>query len=207
MSDIDLTAPEVQAAITAAIDKATAPLLAKRDELLGEVKKLRKNTEIDPAELEKVEAERDSLKTALSEANKAAKTAGKLAEDATKRAEAAEGSSKQLLIDNAMSEALAKANVTDPVYRKAAQAMFRGQAEVGKDNAVLVGDKSLADFFAEWAGGDEGKRFVAAPDMSGSGAQQSGKPAPSGSKHGMSPGAKAEFIGKHGADAYANLQD
>ncbi|WP_425592675.1 hypothetical protein, partial [Caldimonas thermodepolymerans] len=70
MSDIDLSAPEVQEAIKAAVEKATAPLIAKRDELLGEVKKLRRNAEIDPADLEKVEAERDQLKQQLAEAQR-----------------------------------------------------------------------------------------------------------------------------------------
>lgn len=174
MSDIDLTAPEVQAAISAAVEKATAPLLAKRDELLGEVKKLRKNAEIDPADLERVEAERDDLRTQLAEANKAAKAAQKAADEATKRAEAADGSVTKLLADNALGEALAKAGITNPVHQKAVKAMFAGDVQViadGDAKVAKIGDKSVSDALTEWAGTDEGKHFVTAPDVSGGGSQ------------------------------------
>lgn len=174
MTDIDLTAPEVQAAITAAVEKATAPLLAKRDELLGEVKKLRKNAEIDPADLERVEAERDDLRQKLSEAQKAAKKAATDAEAAIKRAEAADGSVTKLLADNALGEALAKAGITNPVHQKAVKAMFAGDVQVvadGESKVAKIGDKSVVDALTEWAGTDEGKHFVAAPDISGGGSQ------------------------------------
>lgn len=174
MTDIDLSAPEVQAAISAAVEKATAPLLAKRDELLGEVKKLRKNAEIDPADLERVEAERDELRQQLAESNRAAKAAIKAAEEAAKRAEAAEGSTTRLLADNALVEALAKAGITNPVHQKAVKAMFAGDVQVvadGDARVAKIGDKSVVDALTEWAGTDEGKHFVAAPDISGGGSQ------------------------------------
>lgn len=174
MSDIDLTAPEVQAAITAAVEKATAPLLAKRDELLGEVKKLRKNAEIDPADLERVEAERDELRAQLADANKAAKAAAKAVEEANKRAEAAEGSTTKLLADNALVEALSKAGITNPVHQKAVKAMFAGDVQVvadGDSKVARIGDKSVVDALTEWAATDEGKHFVAAPDITGGGSQ------------------------------------
>lgn len=177
MSDsVDLTAPEVQAAINAAVEKATAPLLAKRDELLGEVKKLRKNAEIDPADLERVEAERDDLRAKLADAQKAAKKATTDAEAAIKRAEAAEGASTKLLADNALSEALAKAGITNPVHQKAVKAMFANDVKVSEDGdakVAKIGDKSVLDALTEWAGTDEGKYFVAAPDISGGGSQGS----------------------------------
>lgn len=186
MSDgtLDLNAPEVQSAIKAAVEKATAPLLAKRDELLGEVKKLRKQTDIDPAELEKVESERDELKAQLAEANRTAKSATKAAEEATKKAEAADSSMAKLLVDNGMSEALAKAGVTNPTYQKAARAMLAGQATLvadGDTKVIKIGDKPLSDFVAEWAKGDEGKAFVAATPTSGDGAHN-GRPATTTSK-------------------------
>jgi alanyl-tRNA synthetase len=174
VSDLDLSAPEVQAAITAAVEKATAPLIAKRDELLGEVKKLRKNAEIDPADLERVEAERDELKQQLAEANKTAKQAAKDAEAAAKRAEAAEGGMTKLLVDNGLSEALAKAGVTNPVHQKAAKALLRDQVGVvaeGGQRTVKVGDKALTDFITEWASSDEGKHFVTAHETTGGGSQ------------------------------------
>lgn len=184
MSDIDLTAPEVQAAISAAVEKATAPLLAKRDELLGEVKKLRKNAEIDPADLERVEAERDELRAQLADATKAAKAAAKAVEEANKRAEAAEGSTTKLLADNALVEALSKAGITNPVHQKAVKAMFAGDVQVvadGDSKVARIGDKSVVDALTEWAATDEGKHFVAAPDITGGGSQGGhAKPNPSG---------------------------
>jgi small-conductance mechanosensitive channel len=176
VSDIDLSAPEVQAAISAAVEKATAPLVAKRDELLGEVKKLRKNAEIDPADLERVENERDQLKQQLAEATKATKQATKQAEDAAKKLADAEGFTQKLLVDNGLSDALAKAGVTNPVHIKAAKAMLASQVQVAEDNGTKVarmGDKALADAIAEWAGSDEGKHFVAPVTTSGDGAHGS----------------------------------
>lgn len=172
MSDIDLSAPEVQAAINAAVEKATAPLIAKRDELLGEVKKLRKNSEIDPADLEKVEAERDQYKTQLAELTK---THGKTAKDleaAMKRAEQAEGATTSLLVDNGLNDALIKNGVTNPVHQKAAKALLSGQVQIvadGESRVAKVGDKTLGDFVTEWAAGDEGKHFVTAHEASGGG--------------------------------------
>lgn len=174
MSDIDFDSPEVKAAIDAAVEKATAPLLAKRDELLGEVKKLRKGQQIDPADLERVENERDEIKAALAEANKAAKKAATEAEAARKALTDAEGFTTKLLVDNGLGEALAKAGVTNPVHVKAAKAMLAGQVQItaeGDQKVAKLGDKALAEAIAEWAGGDEGKHFVTAPDTSGGGSQ------------------------------------
>jgi hypothetical protein len=176
VSDIDLSAPEVQAAITAAVEKATAPLIAKRDELLGEVKKLRKGRDIDPADVEKLESQIDELRSQLNDANRAAKQAGKQAEEATKKLADAEGFTQKLLVDNGLSEALAKAGVTNPVHIKAAKAMLASQVQIADDNGAKVarmGDKALADAIAEWAGSDEGKHFVAPVTTSGDGAHGS----------------------------------
>lgn len=176
MSEIDLSSPEVIAAIEAAVEKATGPLLAKRDELLGEVKKLRKGQQLDPADLERVESERDEARAALSDANKAAKAATKAADEAVKKLADAEGYTTKLLVDNGLADALAKAGVTNPVHQKAVKAMLASQVSVVADGDVRVpkvGDKALADFITEWAGSDEGKHFVTAPDAQGMGSKDS----------------------------------
>ena len=178
MSDIDLSAPEVRAAIEAAVEKATAPLVAKRDELLGEVRKLRKGAEIDPAELERVEAERDELKAKLSAADKALGKATKDLEAATKRAEDTDAAFSNSLKDAALTEALTKAGV--PVAMLGAvKAYHAGKLQVADDNGTRVikaGDKALGDFITEWAASDEGKHFIAAPDTSGGGAHNGRTP-------------------------------
>lgn len=173
MSDIDLTSPEVKAAIEAAVEKATTPLVAKRDELLGEVKKLRASTGITPADIEKVEAERDELKAKLAEANKVASKATKEAEAALKKASEIDSNYTRTLTDAALTEALAKAGVTQPVHIKAAKAMLAGQLQAVDENGARVvkaGDKALADFITEWAGSEEGQFFVASSGAHGDGA-------------------------------------
>lgn len=173
MSDIDLNAPEVRAAIEAATEKAVEAVKAKNAELVAEVRKLRKNSEIDPAELEKVEAERDQLKQQLTEATKAAKKAQSDLEAATKRATDIDSAYSNTLKDAALSQALAKAGVTDPVYIEAAKALLGNGVQVvdadGK-RVVKAGEVDLDKHITEWASSDAGKRFVSAPDTNGGGA-------------------------------------
>lgn len=169
----DANDPEVKAAIQAAVDAATAPLVAKRDELLGEVKKLRKSAEISPDQLAAVEAERDKLQADLTAAQKQVKDATKAAETATKQLEAETGFTQKLLVDNGLVSELTKHGVTNPVHLKAAQALLRGNVQIaidGENRVAKVGDKALADFVKEWASGDEGKHFVAAQQNTGGGA-------------------------------------
>lgn len=183
MTVIDLSTPEGKAALAAEIEKATGPLLEKRDELLGEVKKLRKGQQIDPAELERVEAERDTFKQQATEAQKLAKKAIADADAATKKATDLEGSFNNTLRDAQLTEALTKAGVTNPVHLKYAKAELAGKLQVvadGDARVVKAGDKELGAYITEWAGSDEGKHFVAAPASSGGGAHNSGhQPAPS----------------------------
>lgn len=115
----------------------------------------------------------ESQKASLAEAQKAAKKATTEAEKATKALADAEGFTQRLLVDNGLSDALTKAGVTNPVHLKAAKALLSGQVQIvadGDSKVAKVGEKALADFIGEWAKGDEGKFFVAAPNNSGGGA-------------------------------------
>lgn len=170
---VDLTDPEVKDAIAAAVKEATDGLSKKRDELLAELKAARKGQAIDPVEIEKRDAQIDELQGKLTVAEKAAKTATTEAEKARKSAESESAYVQRLLVDNGLSEALAKAGVTNPVHQKAAKAMLAGQVQItteGDVRAAKVGDKALTDYVSEWAKGDEGKFFVAAPNNTGGGA-------------------------------------
>lgn len=174
MEPIDLNSPEVKAAIKAAVDDATEGLARKRDELLGEVKQLKKGRSIDPADVEKLEGELDTLRSQLTDAQKAAKKAQDGEAKAIKARDDSEGAVSKLLVDNGLTDALAKNGVNNPALVKAAKAMFATQAQVADDNGskvARIGDKSLADAIAEWAGTDEGKHFVTAHDASGGGSQ------------------------------------
>jgi len=172
MADIDLNDPSVKEAIKAAVDEATAGLLKKRDELLGEVKKLRKNSEIDPEDYQRLKDENEELQGKVTEANKAVKKASEDAQKALKQAEAEGSAVRQLLVENGLNEALTKAGVK-PEYLKAAKAMFAKDVQVvqdGENRVAKVGDKALTEFVTSWAQSDEGKHFVSAPANSGGGA-------------------------------------
>lgn len=170
-----------QADIDKAIADAKTGLEAKNTELLDEVKKikaeLRKTQEINPADLERLEAENEKLKADLTAAQKQAKDATTAAEKATKALEAESGFTHKLLVENGLREQLAANNVTDPIYQKAAMAMLASGVQIaaeGDTRVAKVGDKALADFVKEWAGTDEGKRLVSAPNNSGGGAPGGG---------------------------------
>lgn len=170
---IDLNAPEVQEAIQKAIKEATDGLARKNSELLAELKEARKGKTINPEDVEKLESRIEELQGQLTEAQKTAKAAIKEAETSKKALADAEGSMTRMLVDNGLTDALAKAGVTNPVHLKAAKALLAAQVQVvpdGDKKVVKVGDKALADFIGEWAKGDEGKFFVAAPQNTGGGA-------------------------------------
>jgi alanyl-tRNA synthetase len=172
---IDLSAPEVQDAIKAAIEKATEGLSNKNRELLAELKEARKGREVKPEDVEKLESTIDNLKEQLAEQTKTAKQAAKDAEKATKQLADAQAATDRLIVDSGLTDALVKAGVTSPVHQKAAKAILReaGISVVAEGDLKVakVGEKALGDFITEWAGGDEGKHFVSAPDTHGGGAQ------------------------------------
>jgi len=173
---IDLNSPTIKQAIQDAVNEATKGLIAKRDELLNEVKKLRKDSQIDPADYQRLKDENDQLTDKLNETTKAAKAAQTEAEKERKLRESESVYVQKLLIDNGLSEALSKVGVK-PELSKAAKALFAGQAQVkvdGDNRSALIGDKPLADFISEWSKSDEGKHFVLAQTNSGGGAQGGG---------------------------------
>lgn len=170
--------PELRAALKTAVDEAveaaTTGLASKNKQLLTELKEARKGREIDPAEIEKLEAKIDTLDTELKAAQKAAKDSAKMVETATKTLETEKRFTQKLLIDNGLVSELTKHGITNAVHLKAAQAMLRNGVEIvadGDNRTAKVGDKTLTDFVKEWAAGDEGKHFVSAPGNSGGGAQ------------------------------------
>lgn len=176
---IDLSSPEAKEAIKAAVEEATSALASKNRELLTELKEARKGKQVSPEEVEKLQSHIDDLTSNLTEAQKQAKAASKEAETARKQLQDAEGYTQRLLVDNGLTDALAKAGVTNPAHMKAVKAMLSGQVQVvakGDQKIAKVGDKALGDFVGEWAKGDEGKFFVSAPNNSG-GSAGGGSPA------------------------------
>ena len=207
MSDTDLTAPEVQDAIKAAVEDAVTGLKANNSKLIEELRQARKGKTIDPADVEKLEDQIEALKADNGKLAKEAKKATADAEAANKRATDAEGFTSKLLVDNGLTDALVKAGVTNPVHQKAAKAMLAGQVQITDDNGAKVpklGDKALAEAITEWAGTDEGKFFVTAPDANGGGAGNHGanKGAPAGDMGGDKAArlARAEQLLKQNAE-------
>ena len=199
--------PEQKAEVTRLIEEATSGLVAKRDELLTEVKTLRKGRAIDPADIEKLEGEIDRLSGENKELAKSVKVSAKLAEDANKALQQESGFTSSLLIDQGLTSALTANGITNPALLKGALAMLKSQgAQVvidGDKRVARLGDKALADAVKEFAASDEGKHFVSAKQNSGGGAQGGGGTTTSNTMtragfEAMSPGAKSEFSKKGG---------
>lgn len=178
----DANDPETKEALAAAIAEAVGKLESKNRELLTELRKAKKGAEVDPADVERLEAELDAARTQLADANKALKTATKQAEDDRKALEGERGFVSSLLVDNGLTAALTEAGVKNPAHLKAAAALLKSSAkvEVAADDTgarrALVDGKPLGDFVKTWAASDDGKAFVAAPANSGGGAAGGTKP-------------------------------
>jgi len=169
--------PDTKAALKTAVEEAitdaTAKLDAKNKELIAELREAKKGKTIDPAEVERLETQRDDLQTKLTAALRAGKDATTAAEKATKALEAEQTVTHKLIAENGLVAELTKAGVTDPAYLDASKALHLGQIKVvavGDERKALYGDKPLADAIKEWAGSDVGKKFVAAPVNGGGGA-------------------------------------
>ena len=173
---IDLNAPEVQEAVKTAVAEAvkaaTEALAGKNKELIDELKKARKDQAIDPAVVDKLEAQVDSLKNELNAATTLAKTANANAEKMTKQLESETNFTQKLLVDNGLSDVLVKAGVSNPAHLKAVKSMLANQVKIvteGDQRVAKVGDKALDIFVSDWAKSEEGKNFVTAPNNSGGG--------------------------------------
>lgn len=197
---------EVKAMIADAVEEATEGLANKNRELLADLRKAKAGKNIDPADIEKLESQIDSLKAELTTAQKAANTATKQAEDAAKALQAESGFTQKLLIENGLAAELTKNGVTNAVNLKAAQSMLKDGVKVvidGDARVAKVGDKALSDYIKEWAGSDEGKHFVSAPLNGGGGAiggggKATGKTMSRSAFESASPADKAGFIGAGG---------
>jgi hypothetical protein len=199
---IDLNAPEVQEALKAAIEEQTRGLLEKNKELLGEVKKLKRGQEINPADYEALQNELDSTKDRLSEAQKIVKTTQTEFEKVKKMYEAESGYTNNLLVENGLNEALVKEGVKKE-FLPAVKSMLKSQVQVkveGDARKALIGDKALSDYVSEWSKSEEGKHFIAAPANSGGGSQGGGnasgggKSMPRSQFDSMKPGEQAAYM-------------
>ena len=168
---LDVNDPEFKAALKAAIDEATAPLIAKRDELLGELKKARKNSEISPEDYQKLSDQVDELQGKLTEVTKTNKTLTADADKYKKMYESESANTAKNLIESSLTNALVDAKV-DPKFMKAVKALIGKDAKVeanGDERVAKIGDKALGDYIKEWASSEEAAHYIAAPANSGGG--------------------------------------
>ena len=186
---------EAKAAIKTAVEAAMADVNAKHEadiaglktknaELIADNRTLKRGAEIKPEDLAAAEDRADKAEHALADAAKSVKAITTERDKAVKSLETEGGFTRKLLVENGLREALAAQGVTNAVHQKAAMAMLAGGVEIatdGDNRVAKVGDKALADFVKEWAGGEEGKHFVAAPGNSGGGAP-GGRPGASADK-------------------------
>jgi hypothetical protein len=177
MADETYTKADLDKAVKDAIEEATKGLkdnlTAALDEAKDAKRKLRAASEIKPEDLTAAEERADKAEAKVKELEKAAKDATAAKEKAEKALEGESAFTRQLLVENGLREQLVANGVTNAVHQKAAIALLGSQVAVtadGEARVAKVGDKPLADFVKEWAGGDEGKHFVSAPANSGGGA-------------------------------------
>jgi len=164
-----LSTPEAKEALKAAVEEATSSLVSKNKELLAELKDARKGRTIDPAELEKLEVQVDSLKAELSASQKQAKDSIKNLEMTSKQLQDVTERGNKATIDTDLTSALIGAGVKDEHYLTAVKALFSGQAKIGEDGKPVIGDKPLSEAIKEWSITDAAKHFQSAPDNSGGG--------------------------------------
>jgi len=160
--------------LDAAIEEATKPLLNKRDELLKELKSVRKNLE-NVGDVEKLHERIEALETERDTATKQLKDSTKSLETITKQLESESGFTSKLLLDNGLTDALVNAGVKKELL-PAVKALLSGQAKVvidGDARKAVIGEKDLTTFITEWSASDEGKHFVQAPANGGGGADGS----------------------------------
>lgn len=200
---LDMSDPEVKAAVEAMVDDAVSGLKAKNVDLASRLEKARAGKSIDPDDYRALEEKSAKLESDLAAANKVLKTSGVELEKIKKAYDSESRFSRQLLVDNGLVDALTKAGVTNPISLKAAKAMLKDQVELiieGESRKAMIGDKDLTTAIKDWAGGDEGKHFIAAPANSGGGATGSGnggatgKTASRAAYEGMNPIERASFM-------------
>lgn len=170
---IDITSPEIQGIIKAAIDEEVKGLKAKNSELHEKLKKATKDSQIDPEDYYQLREKNNELEDKLAEAQKAIKQNASDFDKVKKAHESEALYVQKLLIDNGLSDAILKAGVK-PELAKAAKALFAGQAAIkidGDNRSAVIGDKSIDDYIKDWAASDEGKHFIAAPLNQGGGGQ------------------------------------
>lgn len=166
--------PADVAIVDGLIAEATSGLTTKRDELLGEVKKLKKQISsgaADPAAVERLEADLEAANVKLEAATGDLKKVTKERDKFKGDFESESKFSRDTLVTNGLTDALASAKVASQ-FTPAVRAMFASKVEVkteAGERKLFIGDKPLGEAITAWSQSDEGKHYIGAGQNSGGG--------------------------------------
>lgn len=215
-----LESEEGKAAISKLIEQATEGLKSKNEELLGDKKKLKSELSSIQEQINAIKEEKEAAETAAAEKSgdvekiKATLEAKHKKELEALAAQVNDGKSKLhgLLVENGLTDALTKAGVA-PQYLDAVKSLVttKHKAEIVDNEGVVsatLDGQPLSEFVTQWAQGEQGKHFIAAPANGGGGtggANGGGKASVDVKRSEMSHVQKAAYIKEHGQDAYSKL--
>lgn len=154
-------------------EPAIARLKAKNLELID---KLRKAKGGEPADIERLETELETVRAELKTANKSVKDLTKERDTFKTTAESETNASRKFIVDQGLTEHLV-ANKVPSQFLPAVKKLLADQVTIkqdGENRVAMVGDKTLGDFVKAWSQGDEGKNFVTAT-VNGGGGSPGGK--------------------------------
>jgi hypothetical protein len=148
------------------IAEAVEGLKKKNTDLLAKIAKVKST---DPEDVARLERELSEATEKLETETKAHKEAQKQLTKVSKNLETESTFTKTLLVDNGLTEALVKANVSKHLL-EGAKALISPKVQIvteGDKRVVKIGDEALGDYVTKWAQGDQGKAYVAAPSNNG----------------------------------------
>jgi hypothetical protein len=215
VAEVNLEAPEIQAAIKAEaaklVEAETGGLKTKNNELLDEVKSLKKKLEgFDPDEFKRLkDAEREAGDRGIKDPVEFRKRieeefAPRLAKAEQDRDEALR-KLNDTIVDNQLTASLVEAGVAKEFLR-AVKADVSSTRKIDViDGGVVIDGKPVGDFVKAWSA-EDGKSFIAAANNSGGGGRggNGGGAAGANKVSDMSNADKAAFIREHGAQAWAD---
>lgn len=175
MADDTITKADYDAAL-AKMQESIDRLEAKNAELVGDLRKARKSSEIKPEDLAAAEDRADKAEQALAEANKQVKALTGERDKAVKALEQESAAARTFALDAEITDAIAKGNVV-PALVPAFKAMVAQQAKadlVDGKYSVMIGDKPARDYITSFLDSDDGKHFKAAAANGGGGAPGGG---------------------------------
>ncbi len=191
---LDLNDPETKQAVESIVAEQTEGLVAKNNELLSEVKKFKTKAKTvegfdvedykrlksaeDEIEVKKAEAEGNYKELLDKQTNKFTSEIDSLKEQLSGE----QSFTRNLLVDNAMTDKLLEAGVAKPLIPAAKALLMQNEMDIvtegDKRSAVVKtddGELGIADFVNKWTQGEQGSHFLAAPANGGGGTTPSSK--------------------------------